>query len=133
MLRHEAAGWSNPKVLTILTLIFLCGAAFGTAVTRGFLHSKMSVVSRRQNIQAAQRMAMDRLKTELNLTPDQEQTVDKILDDYGKYYQNIEDEREDVAEHGRERILSILNEQQKKRFLELFNSPSLLAPDSPLR
>jgi hypothetical protein len=133
MLRHDTTGWSNPKVLAILTLIFLCGAAFGSAVTRGFLHSKMSVPTRQQSIRAAQRMAMDRLKNELSLTREQEQTVNKILDDYGKYYQNIEDEREDVAEHGRQRILSILNEQQKKRFLELFNSPSPLAPDSPLR
>jgi hypothetical protein len=43
-----------------------------------------------------------------------------VLDDYGKYYQNIEDEREDVAEHGKQRILSVLDERQKKRFNEIF-------------
>ncbi len=133
MLRHDSSGWSNPRVLTILAVIFLCGAAFGAAVTRGFLHAKMVPPTRQQSIQASQRVAMDKLKNELNLTREQEQTVDKVLDDYGKYYQNIEDEREDVAEHGRERILSILNDQQKKRFQQLFNAPSPLAPDSPLR
>jgi hypothetical protein len=133
MLRHDASGWSNPRVLIILAVIFLCGAAFGSAVTRGYLHARMTPLNRQQSIQAAQRIGMQRLKNELNLTREQEQTVNKVLDDYGKYYQNIEDEREDVAEHGRERILSILNDQQKKRFLELFNSPSPLAPDSPLR
>jgi hypothetical protein len=56
----------------------------------------------------------------------------KVLDAYGKYYQNIEDEREDVAEHGKQRILSVLNPDQKKRFLDLLKNPALL-PNSPLQ
>lgn len=43
----------------------------------------------------------------------------KILDDYGKFYQNIEDEREDVAEYGRRRILNALTPEQQIRFNEM--------------
>lgn len=127
---HKDAGWSNPKVLASLCVIFLCGAALGSAITSAFLHARMS--QRPASINAAQRAGVLRLKTELNLTAEQESTVMKVLDDYGKYYQNIEDEREDVAEHGKQRILSVLNEQQRKRFIELLKDPSLL-PNSPLQ
>lgn len=131
MLRHSNAGWSNPKVLSVLAVVFLCGAAVGSAITSGFLHARISP-DRQSTVDRARRVGVEHLKAELGLTPEQEQTVMKVLDDYGKYYQNIEDEREDVAEHGKQRILSVLNEQQKKRFLELLKNPSLL-PNSPLQ
>ena len=119
MARHNDSGWSNPKVLAIVAVIFLCGAAFGAAVTREYLHSK--IYSRRGPVELAPHVNLARLKAELSLTPDQEKTVTKELDDYAKYYQNIEEQREDVAEHGKQRILDVLNEQQKKRFNEIFN------------
>jgi hypothetical protein len=132
MLRHNDAGWSNPKVLIVLVMIFVCGAAIGSAVTSRFLHTRMSAVTRRAAMESAQRLGVQHLRDELGLTPEQNQTVMKVLDDYGKYYQNIEDEREDVAEHGKQRILSVLDARQKKRFLELLKDPSLL-PNSPLQ
>ena len=132
MLRHNDAGWSNPKVLTVLAVIFVCGAALGSAVTSRLLHSRRPVFDRRAAMESAQRVGVQRLKTELGLTPEQNETVMKVLDDYGKYYQNIEDEREDVAEHGKQRILSVLDAQQKRRFLELLKNPTLF-PNSPLQ
>jgi hypothetical protein len=131
MLRHSDASWSNPKVLTVLAVIFLCGAAVGSAITSGFLHTRMWP-DRQATMERARRVGVQHLKSELSLTPEQEQTVMKVLDDYGKYYQNIEDEREDVAEHGKQRILSVLNPDQKKRFLDLLKNPALL-PNSPLQ
>ncbi len=121
MIRHNDAGWSNPKVLAIVAVIFLCGAAVGSAVTRGYLHSKLFPPPQQQPIEAARHLGLTRLKAELNLTPEQEKTVTKELDDYAKYYQNIEEQREDVAEHGKQRILDVLTDQQKKRFNEIFN------------
>ncbi|MBV9303928.1 MAG: hypothetical protein JOY62_14675 [Acidobacteriaceae bacterium] len=112
-MRHTDAGWSNPKVLAIIALVFLCGAAVGSAVTRQYLHSRLF---------PAEHVRLDRLKAELNLTPEQEKVVTKELDDYAKYYQNIEEQREDVADLGRARIRQVLNEEQKKRFDELFKN-----------
>jgi hypothetical protein len=132
MLRRNDAGWWNPKVLTILAVIFLCGVVLGSAVTSRFLHARMIAPDRRATIESAQRLGVQHLRTELKLTPEQNETVMKVLDDYGKYYQNIEDEREDVAEHGKQRILSVLDAEQKRRFLELLKDPSLL-PNSPLQ
>jgi len=121
MMRHKGAGWSNPKVLAIVAVIFLCGAAFGSAVTRQYLHSKLFPPRQQEPMEAARHLGLARLKTELSLTSDQEKIVTKELDDYAKYYQNIEEQREDVAEVGKQRILNVLTEQQKKRFNEIFN------------
>jgi hypothetical protein len=120
MLQQKDAGWSNPKVLAILTVIFLCGAAFGSAVTRTYLHSKIFPAQHDGTMAAAQQVGLQRLKAELNLTPEQEKIVTKELDDYAKYYQNIEDERDDVAEHGKQRILDVLNPEQQKKFSQMF-------------
>jgi hypothetical protein len=121
MMRHNDAGWSNPKVLAIVTVIFLCGAAFGSAITRQYLHSKLFPPRQQEPIEVARRVGLSRLKAELNLSPDQEKIVTKELDDYAKYYQNIEEQREDVAELGKQRIMDVLNDHQKKRFTEIFN------------
>jgi hypothetical protein len=96
--------------------------AFGAVGTRAYLHARMPVLAQQRTIEAAERYGLQRLKTQLNLTPIQEQTILGVLDDYAKYYQNIEDEREDVAEHGKQRILAVLNDQQKARFNQIFHS-----------
>ncbi len=120
MLRHGDVTWSNPKVISTLAIIFLCGAAFGAAITRGYIHSRWtSQVTASPAIERARHVGLGNLKTKLNLTPAQEQQIMKILDDYGKFYQNIEDEREDVAEYGRRRILNALTPEQRARFNEM--------------
>jgi hypothetical protein len=121
MLPRSEESWSHPRVLVFLAVIFLCGAAFGSALTRTYLHSKMSWY-RPQPIEAVQQLGLERLQRQLNLSPEQIKTVNKELDDYAKYYQNIEEEREDVAEHGRQRIFDVLNDAQKKRFSQIFGT-----------
>jgi hypothetical protein len=125
MQRANEPGWSNPKVLLIFALIFLCGIAFGSALTRSYLHRHLPSSRDRHeaSIESAGHFGLQRLKTELNLTPEQLQFITQELDDYRKYYQNIEDERLDVAEHGKQRILDRLNEQQKRKFNDLFSAP----------
>lgn len=121
----QQPGWSNPKVLTIFALIFLCGIACGSVLTRSYLHRHLTSVRDRHeaSIESAGRYGLQQLKTELNLTPEQLRFITQELDDYRKYYQNIEDERLDVAEHGKQRILDRLNPEQKRKFNDLFNVP----------
>jgi len=125
MHQQREPGWSNPKVLTILALIFLCGSAFGAALTRSYLHRHLPPARDRHeaSIESAGHFGLEKLKAELNLSPEQSQFITQELDDYRKYYQNIEEERLDVAEHGKQRILDRLNDQQKRKFNDLFSSP----------
>jgi len=120
-LRSRDVTWSNPKVLLTLALIFVCGAACGSAVTRELLHahSYPSAQAATPAIERARTVGLVNLKARLGLTAAQEQTITKILDDYGKFYQNIEDEREDVAADGTRRILDALTPGQRERFNEL--------------
>jgi hypothetical protein len=124
MLRHGDVTWSNPKVLTTLALIFLCGAAIGSAITRGYIRSHLAMPARTPPaIEQARHVGLADLRQKLNLTPAQEKVITKILDDYGKFYQNIEDEREDVAAVGKERILEALTPEQRRLFNELIARP----------
>lgn len=117
--RRERESWSNPKVLIIFTLLFLCGVACGTVLTSTILHWRMHKAA------VASQMGLDQLKDKLQLSPEQQRVVAKELDEYVKYYQNIEEEREDVAEHGKRRILSVLNPAQRKIFLSMFKASTL--------
>ena len=123
MLRQEDDSWANPKVLVIFAVLFLCGAAFGCALTNAYLHGKFRPPPPpRQHfgMDAAQHIGLKGLVEVLNLTPEQEKTVMKELDDYAKYYQNIEDERDDVAAHGKQRILDVLTPEQKRKFNAIY-------------
>jgi hypothetical protein len=117
--RSSQRVWSNPKIVSIFLLVFLCGGTLGAVFTRVFLHTRMSPVH------ASSVTGLEELKQKLNLTPDQARVVAQELDDYAKYYQNIEEEREDVAEHGRGRILAVLTPEQRKIFIGLFKKETL--------
>ena len=123
MLRRDKDSWANPKVLVIFAVIFVCGAAFGAAVTRTYLHGKIHTPPPRQQhygMDAAQHIGLKGLVEVLSLTPTQEKTVMKELDDYAKYYQNIEEERDDVAAHGKQHILNVLTPEQRKKFNAIY-------------
>lgn len=106
--------WSHPQVLTILAVVFVLGTAVGVTATHAWMHAHM------MHRPAPLAVKLKELKSQLNLTAQQESVVTKELDDYAKYYQNIEEERTDVAQHGKQRILRVLTPQQQKRFIDLF-------------
>lgn len=109
------SGWNNPKVWMILGVMFLCGTVCGCALGLYYMHGKVPRVPR---------YSITRLESELNMTPAQRQTIQRELDDYAKYYQNIEEERQSVAEQGKRNIKKVLNPEQQKRFEEMFHFPA---------
>jgi len=132
-MREREAGWSNPKVLGILAVIFICGLACGSAITSTVIHSRLHAGSGNPGIDRVPQIGgWQRLKDELELTPEQVKIVTKELDDYGKYYQNIEDQREDVAALGTQHILSVLTPLQKQRFYRLLGMPETGPKASPV-
>jgi len=119
--REEDAGWANPKVLTIFAVIFLCGAMVGAVGMREFMHMRVPASDSRM-IEAARSLPPEFLATKLKLTPEQKKAVVGQLDEYAKYYQNIEEERSDVARHGIQAIMDCLNEDQRKQFSKMFGA-----------
>jgi hypothetical protein len=123
MFSTEESGWSNPKVLAILAVVFLCGTAFGAAAMRQYLHRWMPLQTGHEFVYQGKRLGLEQLKTELRLRPDQALQVELMLDDFAKYYQNIEDQRSAVAVMGKEKILDVLDADQKQRFEQMLHGP----------
>jgi hypothetical protein len=59
---------------------------------------------------------MTRMKTELNLTPEQTEQLKTVLDDFFTYYYTLQAQLDDVRASGKQRILHILDDGQKKKF-----------------
>jgi hypothetical protein len=121
MERDEDAGWSNPKVLAIFGIIFLCGAMFGAVGMREFMHTRISRTYV-HTIEKARLMPPTELANKLKLTPDQQKAISAQLDEYGKYYQNIEEERADVARHGIDAMRQCLTDDQRRLFDQMFDT-----------
>ncbi|HEY3837268.1 MAG TPA: hypothetical protein VGL72_11885 [Bryobacteraceae bacterium] len=118
----DAISWRNPKVLRVLFLVFIAGGLSG-AVTfrtaRGILMRREAVVATTTPSLRDKEQAMALLKQELNLTPEQTERVAGILDDYKRYYGNIQDQVEEVRATGKNRILEVLNPDQRTKFAKL--------------
>ena len=111
--------WQNPRILALLLLIFLCGALAGALTMRAGLHERMHRSSSYWRDDKPQLFSYDNLKKELDLTPEQSDRLKTILDDFVKYHAELEAQIEDVRATGKNRIIQILNPQQRQRFQEL--------------
>jgi len=121
MLSSGRASWQNPRILALLFLIFLCGALAGAITVRAGLHARLH-----RNASAAfwndsrdAQFSYDRLKKELDLTPEQADRLKTILDDFVKYHDDLEAQIEDMRATGRNRIVQMLTPEQRVRFEKL--------------
>jgi hypothetical protein len=109
------APWQNPRVLSTLLIVFLCGAAAGALTMRLGLHDKMHRAMPSWK-QGNKEVFLSKFKTELNLNGDQAQQVALILEDYGRYYQSLQDQLTDLRSTGKTRIMDVLNSEQRLKF-----------------
>jgi hypothetical protein len=52
----------------------------------------------------------------LNLTPDQAGQIASVLDDFMMYYQTLQAQMDDVRATGKNRIMKLLNDDQRQKF-----------------
>jgi Spy/CpxP family protein refolding chaperone len=119
----DAISWRNPKVFRVLFMVFVAGGLSG-AVT--FRTARILMRKDPPAMAAAagpslrdKEKAMALLKQELNLTQDQSERVSAIIDDYKRYYGNIQDQVEEVRATGKNKILEVLDPQQRSKFEKL--------------
>jgi len=121
----DRASWQNPRVLTTLVLVFLTGAMAGAITMRAGLHDKMHRGATSPYWREGRNeFSYDRLKKELDLTPDQSERLKTILDDFVKYHEDLQAQIEDVRATGKNRILQMLDARQRQRFEQLSNQLS---------
>ena len=124
MTAAEPAPWRNPRILTTLMLVFLAGASAGALSMRFGLHEKLrrSQAASRENSRDA---VIQRFKTQLDLSGAQADRIAAVLEDYRSYYQSLQDQLDDLRSTGKNRILAVLNPEQRVKFEKMMNE---LAP-----
>jgi Spy/CpxP family protein refolding chaperone len=120
----DRISWSNPRVLAVLLLVFLSGGLSGAITFR--LARRASAPSRPSTTTTSSAPSwnnkdgfLGKCKKELNLTPDQAKKMSAVLDDYKMYYQNLQEQLDEVRATGKGRILEILDPEQKQKFEKL--------------
>jgi uncharacterized membrane protein len=116
-------GWRNPRIWLILLSVFLCGSLAGALAFRYGLQNPVQPTAPYWS-EAGKEIAFERLKRELDLTEKQAQEIAQILDDFTKYMHTIQAQMDAVRADGKRRILSVLDERQKKKFHEMLSGLS---------
>ena len=111
----------------LLSLVFLCGAMAG-GVGEHYWESR--IVRAKSNWTDSRLHTMEQVKTDLGLSDDQYQKLGLILDQSMKEFQDLHTRSHQVRQETKDRILAILNDQQKTRFEASMNKlqKSLGAP-----
>ena len=115
-------GAKNPKIVATLVLVFLAGAATGAIGMQVGLHERLhrAVVTASARPRPARMAANDaliqRFKTELNLSNEQTEKLAAVLGDYRHYYESLQDQLADVRATGKQRIVQILDAEQRAKF-----------------
>jgi Spy/CpxP family protein refolding chaperone len=119
MLNDARPTWSNPRILSLLALVFLAGVFTGGAAMKYGLHQTMHRESGFGK--ANKEELLSRCKRELNLTDDQSRQVSDIIDNTASYYQTLQDQLSDVKADSLSKIRALLNDEQKQKFERLVN------------
>lgn len=108
--------WNNPRILAVLLLVFVGGALAGALALKvrwtGAPRPSASVPW----LESDKVLYLENLKRELDLTPEQSQKIEQVLDDLVMFYQNLQTQMDDLRAQGKKRILQVLTEEQKKKF-----------------
>jgi hypothetical protein len=141
MAAAERAPWQNPRILTILMLVFVAGATTGALFMQLGLHEVLHRASAPGGVlpraaapipqaattahDAGHQAVLIRFQTELGLTAAQTEKLALVLDDYSQYYQSLQDQLDDLRASGKTRIMQLLDAQQRIKFEKMMNQ---LAP-----
>jgi hypothetical protein len=112
--RIEIGGRSwNPKAACALSLalVFLVGAAAG-AIAMDFKVRRARVPS--FDTPAGKVLYFERVQRELDLTPQQSEQMQSVLNDFWQYYRT-------VLTDGKQRVESILTDEQRVKFQKILH------------
>ncbi len=108
---------SETRAVLSLALVFLCGCALGASVMTYWHHPTMLHTRAATTLN----LSVREWDEELGLSPEQSRQLGSILDDFGRYYENL-------LSDGNTRILQILNPDQRRKFEALLKEHRKLRP-----
>src|SRR6266404_608807 len=130
MVAAERAPWQNPRILSTLMLVFLAGAGAGALSMRLGLHDKLHR-SAAANSQMSREAVLSNFRTKLDLSGEQAQQIGLVLEDYRLYYQSLQDQLDDLRSTGKNRILAVLNPDQREKFEKMMADLAPQLTDTP--
>lgn len=109
------------KATLFVALVFFCGAFTGAVVTNLWVKVQTSVRAERGDSPSANSHArsVEWFTQELDLSPDQASQLTQILDETRTTFRAKRDEIEAIRLQARNRIRTILNEEQRAKYEEL--------------
>jgi Spy/CpxP family protein refolding chaperone len=116
MIAADRAPWQNPRILSTLMLVFLAGAGAGALSMRLGLHDKLHRTAAANSREPNREAVLNKFRTELALSGEQTQQIGLVLEDYRLYYQSLQDQLDDLRSTGKNRILAVLNPDQRQKF-----------------
>ncbi|MBK5290911.1 MAG: hypothetical protein JJE04_04350 [Acidobacteriia bacterium] len=105
--------WRSPRVVLTLFLVFLSGASAGALGLRYLRPAPPAALSWKEG---GKEVTLQMFRKELKLTEEQSAEVETVLDDFVMYYQTLQAQMDEVRASGKDRILRLLNEDQKEKF-----------------
>lgn len=129
---------ANPRIALTLAGVFLAGVGTGMLVMRYGLMDQLRRPAAAAD--STQEAVLERFRTELSLTSDQTEKLARVLDDYQHFYRAVEeqmeemhlrDQIEDLRATGKNRILEILNAEQRAKFEKMTGASPALDPATP--
>jgi hypothetical protein len=112
--------WRDPRVVSVLLLVFLCGSAAGALGLR-YANRQTAVAAGKSWREGGKEISLQRFRSELSLSDEQSREVEVVLDDFMKYYQTLQAQMDEVRADGKERIVKILNPDQQERFKRMLS------------
>ncbi len=108
----------NPRVVLTLLLVFICGLAAGILVMSlaGYRLQNPKPLAWKEG---GKQITLERLRKELDLTPEQTAQMERVLDDFFTYYHTLQSQMDEVRATGKDRILRLLDERQRRKFEEM--------------
>lgn len=106
--------WSHPRVLGTLLLVFLAGIGTGALAMK--LTARRAAIARGGIGSLDKKVALDQFKKDLDLSSAQVEKIEIVLDDFMKYVHDLQNQMDETRRYGREKIVSVLNEDQRKKF-----------------
>ncbi len=110
--------WKNPRIIYTLLFVFLSGAVAGAVGARFGMSPERHKAGPFWN-EGGREISLQRFKKELDLTPQQAGEIEIVLDDFVMYYQTLQAQMDDVRATGKNRILKLLREDQKQKFVRM--------------
>jgi uncharacterized membrane protein len=112
----QQTSWQNPRIVLLLSLVFLCGAVSGALMFRLAFAPPSSAKVGPYWEKGGREISLQRFKKELNLSQSQAEEIESVLDDFVMYYQMLQSQMEEVRGNGKSRIVQALNPEQRQKF-----------------